>query len=65
MRTSFRGAKNMQNWKKGCVFGHGHKFLRGHMDKLRKKHVENLYLGSIFIPGKYVLRVFLKVLLRG
>ena len=27
-RTSFRGAKNVQNWKKGCAFGHIDKFWK-------------------------------------
>ena len=28
--TSFRGEKNVQNWKKGCVFGHIDKFWKEH-----------------------------------
>ena len=43
----------MQNWRKGCVFGHAWK---GHDRKIRKKHAKT-HLGSILIPGKYMLRV--------
>ena len=40
-RTLFRGAKNMQNWKKGCVFGHIAKFWKGLDGKIiRKTHAK-------------------------
>ena len=31
------GCKNMQNWRKGSVFGHVHKFWKGHDGKNYKK----------------------------
>ena len=30
------GAKNMQNWKKGYVFGHNDKFWKGHDAQIKK-----------------------------
>ena len=63
VRTSFRGTnKNVQNWRTGCVFGHVHKFWKGHDGKIKKKACKSAYLGSIFISRKYVLRCVLKVL---
>ena len=58
-RTSFRGAKNVQNWKKGYVFGHIDKFWNGHDAQIEKNACKNAYLGYIFIfiPEKYVFRV--------
>ena len=56
-RTSFRGCKNVQNWKKGYVFGNMTTFGRDMTDKLKKNACKNAYLGSIFIPEKYVFRV--------
>ena len=48
----------MQNWgKKGCVFGHSEKFCKGHDEQIKKNACKNMYLGSIFIPEKYVFRV--------
>ena len=47
----------MQNWKKGCVFGHIYKFWKGHDRQIKKNACKNAYLGSIFIPEKYVIRV--------
>ena len=52
-RTSFRG-ENVQNRKKGCIFGH---FWREHDRQIKKNACKNTYLGSIFIPEKYVMRV--------
>ena len=57
VRTSLRGCKNMQNWKKGCVLGHIDKFWKGHDRLIKKNACKNAYLGSIFIPEKYVIRV--------
>ena len=47
----------MQNWKKGYVFGHMTNFGRDMTDKSKKNACKNAYLGSIFIPEKYVFRV--------
>ena len=47
----------MQNWKKGYVFGHFDKFWNGHDAQIKKNASKNAYLGSIFIPEKYVFRV--------
>ena len=62
LHTSFKGCKNVQNLRKGCVFCHIHKFWKGHDGKIRIKHAKNVYLGSIFIPGKYVLRLCFKTI---
>ena len=48
----------MQNWKKGCVFGHIDKFWKEHDRQIKKNACKNAYLGSIFIPEKYMIRVF-------
>ena len=47
----------MQIWKKGCVFGHIDKFWKEHNGHIKKNAYKNTYLGSIFIPEKYVFRV--------
>ena len=49
----------MQNWenKKKCAFGHIDKFLKEHDREIKKNAYINAYLGSIFIPEKYVIRV--------
>ena len=57
VRTSFRGAKTCKIGKKGCVFGHIDKFWKGHDRQIKKNARKNTYLGSIFIPEKYVIRV--------
>ena len=49
--------KTCKNWKKGYVFGHIDKFWNGHDAQLKKNACKNAYLGSIFIPEKYVFRV--------
>ena len=49
------------NWKKGCVFGHIGKFWKGHDGQIEKNACKNAYLGSIFIPEKYVIGCFLCV----
>ena len=46
-----QGYKNVQNWKKGYVFGHIDKFRKGHDGQIKKNTCKNEYLGSIFIPG--------------
>ena len=56
-RTSFRGAKTSKTGKKGCVFGHIDKFCKEHDRQIKKKACKNAYLGSFFIPEKYVIRV--------
>ena len=48
MHTSFRGEKNMHNWRKGCVFGHVHKFWKGHDEKLRKRACKKCVLRVFF-----------------
>ena len=64
-RTSFRGAKTWKiGKKKGWVFGHIDKFWKGHDGQIKKKNAKK-YLGSIFIPEKYVFRVCFESLLRG
>ena len=55
-RTSFRGAKTCKIGKKG-VFGHTDKFWNGHDAQIKTNTCKNVYLGSIFIPEKYVFRV--------
>ena len=55
--TSFRGAKTCKIGKKGCVFGHIDKFWKGHNEQNKKNACKNAYLGSIFIPEKYMFRV--------
>ena len=58
-RTSFRDAKTCKMGKKGVFLviltnsGNGNDMTV----KLRKTHAKNAYLGSIFTPEKYVLRV--------
>ena len=56
-RTSFRGAKMCKIRKKRYVFGHIDKFWKGHDAQIKKNTCKNAYLGSIFIPEKYVFRV--------
>ena len=68
VRTSFKGAKNVQNWKKkkGVFLVILTNFGKDMMVKLRKTHAKkNTYLGSIFIPENTSLGCVLKVLLRG
>ena len=56
-RTSFRGAKMCKSGKKGVFFGHIDKFWKEHDRQIKKNACKNTYLGSIFIPEKYVIRV--------
>ena len=57
VRTSFRGAKTCKIGKKGYVFGHIDKFWKEHDGQIKKNACQNAYLGSFFIPEKYVIRV--------
>ena len=54
-RTLFRGPKMCKIGKR-CVFGHLDKFWKGHDRQIKKNAFKNTYLGSIFIPEKYVIR---------
>ena len=56
-RTSFRGAKTCKIGKKGVFFGHIDKFGKEYDGQIKKNACKNAYLGSIFIPEKYVIRV--------
>ena len=47
----------VQIWKEGYVFGHTDKFWAGHDRQIKKNACKNAYLGSIFIPEKYVFKV--------
>ena len=47
----------MQNWKKGCVFGHCDNFWKGHDGQIKKSACKNAYVGFIFVPEKYLFRV--------
>ena len=47
----------VQNWKKGYVFGHIDTFWKGHNAQIKKNTCKNAYLGSIFVPEKYVFKV--------
>ena len=56
--TLFRGAKMCKIGKKRvCFFGHADKFWKIHDAQIKKNTCKNAYLGSIFIPEKYVFRV--------
>ena len=54
------GMQKCEKFEKRVCFGHIYKFLKVHDGKIQKKACKNVYLGSIFIPGRYVLRVFWK-----
>ena len=56
-RTLFRGAKMCRIGEKRYVFGHIDIFWKGHDGQIKKNTCKNVYLGSIFIPEKYVFRV--------
>ena len=51
------GVQKRAKLEKGCVFGHITNFGKDMMDWLKKNACKNAYLGSIFIPEKYVFRV--------
>ena len=50
VRTSFRGEKNVQNWKKGCIFGHLDKFWKGHDGQIKKKCMQKRVFRVYFEP---------------
>ena len=56
-RISFRGAKTGKIGKERYVLGQIDKFWKGHDTQIKKNACKNAYLGSIFIPEKYVFRV--------
>ena len=67
-RTSFRGCKNMQNWKKkkgSRVFGHIDKFWKGNDGQIKKNDYKNTYLGYNSHLKNTCFGCVLKVLLRG
>ena len=49
--------KRVKLEKKGCVFGHIDKFWEGRDGQIKKNACKKAYLGYIFIPEKYVIRV--------
>ena len=55
--TAFSGAETCKIGKKGVSFGHIDKFWKGHDRQIKKNACKNEYVGSIFIPKKYVIRV--------
>ena len=56
-RTSFRGAKTCKIGKKVCFWSDMDKFWKEHDRQINKNACKNAYLGSIFIPEKYVIRL--------
>ena len=56
-RTLFRGAKRAKLGKKGMFLVILTNFGKDMTHKLRKNACKNVYLGSTFIPEKYVFRV--------
>ena len=54
---AYIGCKNVQNWKKGCVFGHIDKFWKRTWQTNLEKCMQKCVFRSIFIPEKYVIRV--------
>ena len=56
VRTSFRDAKTCKIGEKGVFLVIVTNFGKDMMDKLTKTH--DAYLGSIFIPEKYLFRVY-------
>ena len=63
-RTSFRGAKTCKIGGVVCFWSYW-QILERTCTQIKKNVCKNAYLGSIFIPEKYVLGCVLKVLLRG
>ena len=63
-RTSFRGAKTCKIGKKGMFLVIWQILGKDMTDKIKKNACKNAYLGSIFIPEKYVFRVCSEILLR-
>ena len=56
-RTSFRGAKTCKIGKKGVFLVIQTNFGKNIDRQIKKNVCKNVYLGSIFIPEKYVIRV--------
>ena len=56
-RTSFRGAKTCKIGKKGVFLVILDKFWKEPDRQIKKNACKNAYLGSFFIPEKYVFRV--------
>ena len=54
------GVQNVQNWKKGYVFGHIDKFWKGHDAQIKNLKRIQKRVESIFIPEKYVFRMCLE-----
>ena len=40
VHTSFRSANTCKIGEKGCIFGHVHKFWKGHDKKIREKSMQ-------------------------
>ena len=59
------GVRKRAKLEKRVCFGHVHKFWKEHDGKIKKTACKNVYLMSIFIPEKYVLRVCFESHLRG
>ena len=57
VRTSFRGAKTCRIGKKGVFLVMVTNFEKDINGQIKKNACKNAYLGSIFIPEKYVLRM--------
>ena len=57
MRIHHLGVQKRAKLEKGCVLGHIDKFWKGHDGQIKKNAFKDTYLGSIFIPEKYVIRV--------
>ena len=55
--TSFRGAKRAKLEKRVCFWSYIDKFWKEHDRQIKKNACKNAYLGSIFTPEKYVIRV--------
>ena len=56
-RISFRGAKTCKIGKKSVFLVIIDKIWKEHDRHIKKNACKNAYLGSIFIPEKYVIRV--------
>ena len=57
MQVHHLGVQKCAKLEKRCVFGHNDKFWKGQTRQIKKNACKNAYLGSIFIPEKYVIRV--------
>ena len=61
--TSFRGEKTSKMEKKGVLLVMVINFGKKDGRKLRKKYAKT-HIGSIFMPGKYVIRVYKRPFLK-